>query len=121
MRLNQVKQALTKLLKQLMSYIPTPLPVGIAEYNDYVKDIRLLSGKGTANVPDDDFRFVVASMILHLGPQRATIPKNHFVRSLHKAAANQVVSHVIQDIKHAQEARNAQSEALPEASDNVQT
>jgi hypothetical protein len=89
-----------KLLKRLVSYLPSKLPVGMTEFNEFADSIIELSGK---YADTDSMRFAIASMIIHLGPQKSAVAKNHFVRSLRKSAANQVASQVFQDIKTKQQ------------------
>lgn len=89
------------LYKKLLSYIPTPLPVGLSDFNKFVDDIIELSG----NYADrDSMAFAIASMVMHLGAQKSSVPKDFFVRSLRKAAANQVAGQVFTDIKDRQNA-----------------
>jgi VIT1/CCC1 family predicted Fe2+/Mn2+ transporter len=84
------------LLKKILSLLPTPLPVGITEFNEWSDSIIDLSGEYADR---DSMKYALASMVIHLGPQRSVVSKNYFVRSLRKAAANQVASQVFQDIK----------------------
>ena len=89
-------QKLNKILKYLASLAPTKLPVGMTEFNTWADSIIELSG----NYADaDSMRFAIATMVLHLGAQKSSVPKNYFVRSLRKTAANQVAQGVFQEIK----------------------
>lgn len=90
-----------QLIKKTLSYIPTPLPIGMTEFDTWANSILDLSGRFA---DDDSLKFALASMIIHLGPQRSAVPKNYFVRSLKKGAANQVASQIFQDIKSKQQA-----------------
>jgi hypothetical protein len=109
-----------RLLKQLLSLLPTKLPVGMTEFNAWADSIIELSG----NYADaDSMKFALASMVIHLGPQRSSVAKNHFVRSLRKTAANQVAQAVFQDIKIKQQeaakaAQQAEATALQEATNS---
>jgi len=95
-------------VKRLFSLIPTPLPVGMTQFEEWSESIIELSG----NYADtDSLKFAMASMILHLGAQRSRVPKNHFVQSLRKVAANQVASQVFQDIKVKQQEAAAKQQA----------
>jgi len=97
------------LLKRLMSYFPSPLPVGMSQFNTWSDSIIELSGP---YADADSMKFAVASMIMHLGAQRSSVPKNFFVKSLRKTAANQIAGQVFQDIKQRQaEAQKAAEEA----------
>lgn len=89
------------LIAKIASYFPTSLPVGMKEFDAFSKSIVLLVG----NLADEDsLKFAMSSMIMHLGPQRSTIPKNYFVQSLRKTAANQVAHAVLMDLKNKQQA-----------------
>jgi len=85
-----------KLLLTALSYVPTPLPVGLTEFYKWSDSIIAISGKFA---DEDSMRWAIASQLMHLGAQKAYVPKSYFVRSLRKAAANQVASQVFQDIK----------------------
>lgn len=91
-------------LKQLMllalSYIPRNLPVGMSDFEKWSDRIILQSGQ-FANA--DSMRFALASQIIHLSPQKSKVPDQYFIRSMRKAAANQIASQVFQDIKARQE------------------
>src|SRR5258708_4382823 len=88
------------LIKRLRSLLPSKLPVGMTELDSFISDIIELSG----NYADrDSMAFAICSMIIHLGPQKSLVPKNYFVRSLRKVAANQVASQAFQDIKKRQD------------------
>lgn len=98
-----------KLLKKVASLLPTKLPVGMAEFNTWADSIIELSGRFA---DDDSLKFALANMIMHLGPQRSSVPKNHFVRSLRKTAANQVAGQVFLDIKEKQKAQQEEAAKL---------
>ena len=85
----------------LTSYIPTKLPVGMTEFNSWVSDVIKLTGPMAA---EDSMKYAVCSNIIHLPHTKAYVPKQFFVRTLRKAAANQVASQIFQDIKIKQEA-----------------
>lgn len=92
------------IFKRILSYFPTPLPVGMAAHKKWATEIIELSGQ-MAN--EDDMRFVIATSIMHMPQTAASVPKNHFVRLLRKAAANQIASAAFQEIKLAREAQIA--------------
>lgn len=101
------------ILKKLMSLFPTALPVGMAEFNTWSESIIELSGK---YADEDSMKYAIATMIMNLGPQRSHVSKNFFVRSLRKAAANQVAGQVFYDIKTKQDqARKAAEETAAKA------
>ena len=84
------------ILKRLLSYLPSKLPVGVSEFQTWSDSVIELSGEFADR---DSMKFALASQVIHLGPQKSSVPKNFFVRSMRKAAANQVASQVFQDIK----------------------
>lgn len=88
-----------KLLNYILSFLPTSLPVGATEFEKFAADIRALVGKGFEQVSQDDFKYIIATNIMHIGPQRNRVPKQWFVRTLRKAAANQIAGQVFADIK----------------------
>lgn len=100
-------------LKKIASLFPTKLPVGLAEFNEWSDSIIELSGKFA---DEDSLKFAIASMVMHLGPQRSSVPKNYFVSSLRKTAANQVAGQVFLDIK---EKQKAQQEAAKTAAQST--
>lgn len=99
-----------KLIKQVLSHVPTKLPVGLTEFNEWADSIIELSG----NYADiDSMKYAIASNLIHLPHTKSKVPKAYFVNTLRKAAANQVASQVFQDIKlrQAEEAAKKQAEA----------
>lgn len=108
-----------RLLKKLLSYLPTGLPVGMTEFNKFTNDVIELSGK---YADEDSMRFAIASMITHLKHTEAYIPKNYFVKCLRSAAAKQVAGQVFQDIKQKQlEAQEAAKKAAEVTAQNKVT
>lgn len=98
--MKKIQTKLSKLLAQLLSLLPSPLPVGMTEFEEFSNSVIELSGEYADR---DSMKYAIASMIIHLGPQRSHVAKNYFVRSLRKAAANQIASQVFQDIKRKQD------------------
>ena len=82
----------------------------MAEFDVWSARIISLSGKFADS---DSMRFALSSQIMHLGPQKSSVPDQYFIRSMRKAAANQVASQVFQDIKIKQQEamKAAQTEA----------
>lgn len=88
------------LLNLVSSYFSSPLPVGIAEFNEWSDSILSMS-----KVPDNDStRFAVAVMILHLDPDVDAVPKREMVRRLNKSAANEVANAIATNLKEKQKA-----------------
>ena len=97
------------MLKRLMSYFPTKLPVGVTEFDKWADSILDLSGR---YAKEDDMKWALANMVIHADSKFGALPKNYFVNRLRKAAANQIASNVFQTIKLKQEAEKAaQTEA----------
>lgn len=91
-----------------LSYVPRQLPVGMQEFSAWSDRIISLSGQFA---DADSMRFALASQIMHLAPQKSKVPDQYFIRSMRKAAANQVASQVFQDIKTKQIEAQKQAEA----------
>src|ERR1017187_1372425 len=89
-------------LKRLLSRLPSKLPVGMQEFDQFANDIIELSGK---YADEDSMRFAIASMVIHADVRHGSLPKHYFVVRLRKSAANQVASQVFQTIKTEQDAK----------------
>lgn len=99
-----------KLLAYILSYLPTPLPVGMVEFKEWSDGILSLS-----KVPDNDStRFAVAVMIMHLNPDVDHVSKRNMIRRLNKSAANEVANAVCLQLKEKQKQALAE-EALRKA------
>lgn len=85
-------------LKKLLALIPTRLPQGLSEFESWSNEIISLYGSPN----NDSVKFSLAVMILHLDSTTSHKPKAYFGRALRKAASNQVVSQVINDLKDKQ-------------------
>lgn len=111
-----------RLFLKLLALLPSKLPVGVQEFDSWAKDIIALLDKGLQEVPVDQVKFALASIIMHLGSTTKTKSKAYFVACLHKTAANQVASQVFQDIKVAQlEAQKAAEAAAVAQTQEVTT
>lgn len=95
-------------INKIMSYVPTPLPKGLTEFNAWSDSIIELSGK-FADVTS--MKWTIGNVLLGLPTTCNSKPKNHFVKVLHKAAANQVVSYFIEEVKTEQKRRLAEEQA----------
>lgn len=71
------------------------LPVGVEEFYAWSEAVVAL----TPLPLNDSMRFVLSSLILELPKTRARVPKEEMADMLMKAAANQVASFVLQDVK----------------------
>lgn len=104
-----------KLLKYLLSFRATRLPVGLQEFEEWADSIRELVGPGFEQVPQDDFKFVLANAVIHLGSTVSKKPKQYFVQVIRKGGANQVASQIFQDVKLRHEAAvKAAQAAIPQ-------
>jgi len=100
----------------LLSLIPTPLPLGMAEFDAWAEDVIAL---GAFPITDkDSIKFAMATMIMHLGPQSAFKPKFYFVLSVRAGAAKQIAAGKFQEIKAKQQAE-ATAQAQQVASNEV--
>lgn len=92
------------LIAKILSFVPTRLPVGSAEFEVWAESIRSMVGPGFDKVGKDDILFVLATNVTHLGPQAAFKAKRYFVLTLRAAAAKQVAAGVFQGVKERQKA-----------------
>lgn len=98
-----------KLLKLIKSYFPSNLPVGMTQFEQFANDIVMLAGP---LADENSMKYVIASIILNLGPNTSKISKQYFVRSMRKAAANQIAGQVFTNIKEAQKAEELAKQQL---------
>lgn len=106
--MNKINSKIRKVYNQIRGFFPEALPVGLTHFHvwaDTLLDCYNL--KSVAN--EDDLKYVLATSIMHLGAQDAYKPKWFFVKTIRKAAANQVSSAVFQDIKQKQQAKAEES------------
>lgn len=88
-------------MKLIKSYIPRPLPTGMAAFNEWVADVVELSG-----LPNNDStRRLAAVFIMQTPPNVARISLRKLADLLIKAAAYQVANEVLKLQKEADEAR----------------
>lgn len=95
---------------KIRSYFPSPLPVGMTEFETWSNSLISLVGP---LADENSIKFALCSQIMHLDPKKSSVPKQYFVQCLRKSAANQVASQVFQQIKQAQieEQKRAEEEA----------
>lgn len=102
---------------KLTHFIPTRIPVGIAEFESWSSSIIKTYG-----FPDNDsIRWALAVKILHDGETKALRAKRYFYLAMHKSMANQVVSQVIQDIKTKQQEALAAAQAAEQEAAAIAT
>jgi len=91
-------------IQRLLSYLPSNLPVGMAEFEKFTDSIVSLIGEGLEKVPRDDLQFMIAGEIMRLAPQTNKVPKRYFIKTIRKYAANQVAGQIFVNIKEKQKA-----------------
>ena len=109
----QIVTFLKGLAATLASFVPTALPRGRTDFENWAESIIAQAG-----LPDNrSTRFALYVMIMHLPSTTAKKPKRYFVQSMQKAASNEVAHALIMEIKKAQEAdvRAAQEDAAKKA------
>lgn len=82
-----------------------PLPIGRTEFMDWSD--RIISG-ALVEAETDSLRFSLAAMLMHLGPTEAFREDAFFILSLRKAAVNQTAHSMMQELKEAQEKKQAE-------------
>lgn len=88
------------LFKKFLYLFPSPLPIGVDEFETWAKDIL-----DTYQWPDNDsFRFALSTMIVNQGPVRAYRSKFYFNLVCHAAASKQIAGHFFQELKLKQQA-----------------
>ena len=91
LKVQSLIQRLSKLFIWLNSFIPEKLPQGMTQFGRWVDEISYLSG-----LPNNDkLRKVISQLIVSLPPQMAYVQKRFIVKTIQKAAANQVAFEVI--------------------------
>lgn len=106
--MKKVKQ----IINRFLGLFPSRLPVGMTEFDKWAKSVIEMSP-----LPyNDSTVFSLATMVLHLPATTNYKSKEYFIRSLHKAAANQIAAGVMQDLKEKQRAaQEAAAKANKEA------
>lgn len=108
-----MKKLLAKLinvLERVKGYFPSPLPIGVTEHNQWADSIIRIY-----DLPNNDsFRFTIATMILEIKKDRDKVPKNYLKKCILKAAANQVASAIMYELreKHKREVAEATAKSL---------
>lgn len=101
----------------LRSYLPTQLPVGLTAFNKFTEEVITVAGP---MADEDSMKWAIANQIIHLPQTTSKKPMQYFVRSLRKAAANQVASYAFQEIKLKQQTA-AEEAAKQKAADTALT
>lgn len=99
--MNTLSQKFKKLLNTILSYFPSPLPIGIAEFEKWSDDVLAL----TSLPNNESMKWSLATMILHSDKGASHKPKRYFAQCLHKAAANEIAGAYMHDLKEKQKAK----------------
>jgi hypothetical protein len=87
--------SLKRIGQRIGALFPTRLPIGMTEFDEWAKSIIELT-----DLPDNDsMRFSLSTMVLHLSSTSGYKSKEFFIRSLYKAAANQIAAAKLHEIK----------------------
>jgi hypothetical protein len=95
-----MKEKLQKILLILQSFFPRPLPVGKTDYDAFTARIIKLSGP---LADTDSLVWTISNKVMQLDPLKSSVSDRHFVKGLRKAAANQIASYVVMEIKQKQQ------------------
>lgn len=90
------------LFKRFLGLFPSELPTGMAAFDAWVGE--LVSTYPMPTTDADSIKFVLASIILRLGPQTAYKSKFYFYLTLKAGASKQVAGECFQQIKLKQQA-----------------
>lgn len=116
MRFEMIKKTFSKIKKVyglIRGFFPSALPIGLAEFETWSDNI--ISTYSLETMADSkSIKWTLALKALHLGETTAYKSNMYFYLSLRKAAANQVVSYVIQDLKNKEAAARASAAPIVE-------
>lgn len=101
---------LKKLLRLAKSFIPRPLPIGMAQFNAWADEVLVLTGIALT----EKNRGICAQLIIQLPATFGFVSTRKAAAILIKAASNQVAAAVI---KEAQE--NAKQQGVPSSTEEV--
>jgi hypothetical protein len=96
---------------------PRPLPLGKQEFEEWSD--RIISGALIPGVTAESQKWALANGLLHLGPTESHKPDAFFIHTLRKNCINQVAFAMMEEIKDAQKAREAEAKAAAEAAKAV--
>lgn len=91
------------------------LPLGMTDFNLLCNDVKTLVEAEIPTITDRDIRFIVATNILHMGPNQSEVSVQDLVTTIFAGAAKQVASQVFQDIKLQQKEEEAAVKALADS------
>jgi hypothetical protein len=118
--MTRLRLIITRLITQVLSFLPTLLPTGATAYEAWLNDIVSLVGP---IADEQSLKWVISNEIMRLAPGRDRVPKRVFVKALRKFAANQIAANKVMEIKQAQEAKQkagdtAKDQACPPTTTN---
>ena len=87
------------------------LPTGMQEFEEWSD--RIISGTLLPADPDSQ-KFALATMLMHLSPTSDHETDGYFIKSLRKAAVNQVAHAKMEELRTKAKARLAEEERLKE-------
>lgn len=113
--MNGLIKKIKRLARQVRGLFPSRLPQGMDEFSAWADSIQNTYTLPT--VDTDSIRFVLASIILRLGPTAAYASKFYFALSLKAAGTKQVAGAQFQEIKLRQQEAQKQKQAEATAQD----
>jgi len=87
-----------------------PLPTGMAAFDAWAE--RIIANSSLPADPDSQ-KFALATMLMHLGPTEDWKEDSYFIKSLRKAAVNQVAHAKMSEIRDAAKLRLVENETKP--------
>lgn len=84
------------MIKEIMSHFPRQLPKTTDEFNAFCDEI-IATYPGIPD--DDDTRFAIATMMMHLGPLTTHMSHAYFIKSLYKSFTNEVAFERLEEYK----------------------
>lgn len=96
------------LVKRLLSYLPTTLPVGMTKYEAWSDSVAELIGPIATK---EDLDFCIAAEVIRVGPNVCSAPKNYFVKRVRAGAAKQIAGAVFSRIKEDQRKKQLEAAA----------
>lgn len=99
-------------LRLVLSYLPTALPRTDEQLQAYIVQVQALAGYPEQN---DSLEHCVANQVLHLSNLTSRISKQYFVRSIHKAVANQAAFNHLEVLRSKEKTAREEQQKLSEA------
>lgn len=95
--MNTLILKIKRLGRQIRGLFPTPIPVGMSEFNIWAQNI--IDTYPLPTQDSDSVKFTLTSIIMHLGPSDAYKSSFYFYLRLKAGAAKQIAGAVFYDIK----------------------